>query len=262
VYEAPVEANYSRFLAIYPEDTDVSKAGPVRSARPYYLDWLEEYGNPMYMHVGGSPDALARIYNEGVFDINEMGRGWYFWRSTDRYAPHNTYTSEELWSLAFENYWQETYDTEFQGWSFGASDVCDPAEENDSDPCVEEITILFLPPSYEAVWKFDRESGRYERYQLGRPHTDQNGNKIAADTIVVQKVKTQVVDEVGRLAMETTGGGEAVVFQGGRKIDAQWKKETRTARTIWLDKDGNEIDLNPGTIWIEVVNGRGSVSWE
>jgi len=54
VYEAPVEGGYTRYMALYLVDDDVGKVGPVRSARPYFLDWLSEYGKPMYMHVGGS----------------------------------------------------------------------------------------------------------------------------------------------------------------------------------------------------------------
>jgi len=83
VYEAPVEANYSRFMLIYPLGDDIDKIGPVRSARPYYLDWLAEYDNIMYMHVGGSPDALDIISERGLFDLNEFYRGWYYWRSKD-----------------------------------------------------------------------------------------------------------------------------------------------------------------------------------
>ena len=70
VYEAPVEGNYSRFLAIFPSGVEVKKAGPVRSVRPYYLDWVREYGDPLYMHVGGSPEALVKIDN---FNINDLG---------------------------------------------------------------------------------------------------------------------------------------------------------------------------------------------
>ena len=61
VYEAPVEGNIPRFMAIYTIDNEIEQVGPVRSARPYYLDWVSENGNAMYMHVGGSVDALDLI---------------------------------------------------------------------------------------------------------------------------------------------------------------------------------------------------------
>jgi hypothetical protein len=255
VYEAPVEANFSRFLVIYPEDADVNKAGPVRSARPYYLDWVLEYGNPVYMHVGGSPDALSRIYRGDFFDVNEMGRGWYFWRSTDRYAPHNTYTSTKLWKDAIEDYWQDDYEKTFLPWRFGEEDVCEEA-------CVHSVTVSFSYPSYVVDWKYNEESRVYDRYQTGFPHRDQDGEVIVANTVIVQHVTTQVVDNVGRLSMDTVGSGEAIVFRGGNMIPARWKKENKNARTEWLDENGNDIALQSGKIWIEVVNQRGSVDWE
>lgn len=255
VYEVPVEANYSRFLALYPEDADVAKAGPVRSARPYYLDWVREYGQPVYMHVGGSPDALSELYTGGFFDINEMGRGWYFWRSADRYAPHNTYTSTRLWQDAVADYWEDDTQTAFPSWHFSTEDEC-------KDTCVYEITVSFLSPDYIASWKYDTEHGRYARFQSGVPHVDQDGEPILAGTVIVQRVETRVIDEVGRLSMETVGDGEAIVFRGGHMIPARWRKAAKSDRTMWLDADGNEIALEPGVIWIEVANQRGNVTWK
>src|SRR5690606_23920743 len=104
VYEAPVEGNYTRFLAVFPEDAEVQKIGPVRSARTYYLDWVSEYPDMLYMHVGGSPDALEKIKTHGIFDFNEFYRGWYYWRDSGRYAPHNVYTSSALFQKAMDEY--------------------------------------------------------------------------------------------------------------------------------------------------------------
>jgi hypothetical protein len=43
VYEAPVEGGITRYMAIFDASQTSTKAGPVRSARPYYLDWIREY---------------------------------------------------------------------------------------------------------------------------------------------------------------------------------------------------------------------------
>ncbi|OQX70960.1 hypothetical protein B6D52_03035, partial [Candidatus Parcubacteria bacterium 4484_255] len=43
VYEAPVEADITRLLAIFSQDSLPQKIGPVRSARPYFADWAAEY---------------------------------------------------------------------------------------------------------------------------------------------------------------------------------------------------------------------------
>lgn len=259
VYEAPVEANYSRFLVIYPVGVEVKKAGPVRSARPYYLDWASEYGDVVYMHVGGSPEALNRIKTYNINDLNEFFRGWYFWRSSDRYAPHNTYTSSELWDKALEDYGEYYQNKEYQGWKFGNIESCE--EITSTSTCVIEIKVSFLSPTYDALWKYNSSTKKYKRYQAGYSQLDQDGQEIFADTIVIQHVETQVIDEVGRKSMETVGFGDSVVFVGGKAIEAEWKKESRTERTQWFDKEGNEVVLQRGKIWIEVVNGGAEIDY-
>lgn len=262
VYEVPVEANYTRFLAIYPQDIEVDKVGPIRSARPYYLDWLSEYGDAMYMHVGGSPDALDLIKQYNIFDVNEMTKGWYFWRSTDRYAPHNVYTSSELWNSALEKYGDDYLIQDYEAWKFFTL-----APEHPSTTAhASEIIVSFLPPVYEAMWKFNSSTGKYDRYQMEGVHRDQGGRKIKADTIIVQHVDYQVLDSIGRIAIDTIGEGEAEVFYDGLVFKGTWKKEDRFSRTRFYsasggDESGEEIKLKPGKIWIEVVNGRGDVSY-
>lgn len=265
VYEAPVEANYSRFLLIYPLGDEVAKVGPVRSARSYYLDWVSEFDDIMYMHVGGSPEALNLIDEYGLFDLNEFYHGWYYWRSEDRYAPHNVYTSNKLWEKAWEddkldiiqdsnNIIQSVDDImQTDGWKFENN------QESCLENCVDEITISFLPPVYEAVWKYSTSTQQYERFQLGKPHVDQDGSTMYADTIAVQYVETQVLDTYGRLAMDTIGEGKTSVFRNGFEIQGIWKKSSRTDKTRFFDESGNEIFFKPGKIWIEVVNQRGEV---
>ncbi len=254
VYEAPVEANITRFLALYPITADVAKIGPVRSARPYYLDWLAEYGDALYMHVGGSPDALAKIDAFDVFDINEMTRGWYFWRSDDRSAPHNTYTSRTLWNKAWSDYRSSSSTpASYNGWAFTTSTTrC-------TEACVDQFKVSFAPPSYEAEWRYASSTGRYERYQAGRSQRDENGRGIFADTVIVQHTNITVLDEIGRRGIQTAGSGSATVFHDGYEIEGSWEKRSRTGRTRWLDASGNEIPLHAGTIWIEVVGADTSV---
>jgi hypothetical protein len=124
---------------------------------------------------------------------------------------------------------------------------------------VDEITVTLLAPVHEAVWKYGTSTDQYERFQLGKPHTDQDGSILYADTIVVQYVETQVLDNYGRLAMDTIGSGDASVYVHGREINGTWKKDSRTERTRFFDESGIEIVFKSGKIWIEVVNQIGSV---
>jgi hypothetical protein len=254
VYEAPVEANFTRFLAFFPADLTVSQVGPVRSARPYYLSWLAEYGTPMYMHVGGSNDALEIIKNTGVNDLNEFYRGWFYWRGKDRSAPHNVYTSSANWQKALADY-ESLYTKEFeQGWLFSEKSAC---VEN----CVSSVSIIFNGLAYSAQWRFSSSTQDYVRWQSREPHRDGKGKPITADTVIVQHVTSQVLDTTGRLAITTVGSGQAVVFRNGYAIVGTWAKENKTARTRWYDEAGVEILLKSGKIWVEVVNERAEVKY-
>ncbi|MBU0597210.1 DUF3048 domain-containing protein [Patescibacteria group bacterium] len=254
VYEAPVEGNFSRYMVIYPTHAEVDKVGPVRSARPYFLDWLSEYGDAMYMHVGGSPEALGRIVDEDVNDYNEFRYGNNFWRDGNRYAPHNTYTSSNLWNKLLDKYEDQYSKINYDGWNFGEIENC-------IENCTDDINVSYLYISYDVVWKYNTSTAKYLRYLAGAKHKDTEGKQIEADTIIIQKVESQVIDNVGRLKIDTIGDGEAIVFRGGEKVEGVWKKESLSGRTKWFDKNGEEIIIKSGKIWIEVSNERTEVEY-
>src|SRR5581483_6348891 len=70
VFEALAEGGVTRFMALF-QDTQPDYIGPVRSARPYYIQWLLGY-DAAYAHVGGSPDALNDITAWHVKDLNQF----------------------------------------------------------------------------------------------------------------------------------------------------------------------------------------------
>lgn len=255
VYEAPVEGNYSRFMAIFPLGQEVDKVGPVRSARPYFLDWAREFGKPMYMHVGGSPDALQELRSSTYFDFNEFSRGSYFWRSRDRYAPHNVYTSSEEWSRGWEDFGSEEFTVSEESWLYDEVVSC-------ITTCATSIVVSFAPPVYQAEWKYSTTTEKYMRYQLKKPHVDQDGTQISADTLVVQYVKTTVLDAELRIEMDTIGSGDAMVFTKGNIVEGTWKKISKDSKTRFYDSTGTEIPFTPGKIWIEVVNQVGDLEWK
>lgn len=256
VYEAPVEGHYTRFLALYPIDQVVDKVGPVRSARPYYLDWVQEWGEPLYMHVGGSPDALAQIQARGIHNANQFYFGNYYWRSSDRSAPHNVYTNSENWNKIIKQDNFRWIIVNYPSWNFVTTTL-----EACTHDCVEKIRLPFLHPDYEPVWQYDAAQKQYVRFQSDTEQRDEQG-LIVADTIVIQEVSEKVLDDVGRLGLSTIGSGNAVVIYDGKRFDGMWRKVSLTERTQWFDSGGKEILLKPGKIWIEVVPRSVKVTYE
>lgn len=252
VYEALVEGGITRFMAVYAgQMIGVPEIGPVRSARPYYLDWTLELGS-LYAHVGGSPQSFQDIETYEVLDLNQFYNPQYFWRDSERSAPHNLYTSGEKLVFALRDI--EADDTgSFTPWTFKDD------EPFSSRPIEEKsLEIEFSSFNYKVEYRYDRESNEYVRYQAGEEHRDKpvseevDGSVIRAKNIIVQKVKTYIVDQE-RLGMDIVGEGLATIFRDGRVIEGRWEKFEKDERTKYFDGNGNEVSFNAGPTWIEIV---------
>ncbi len=250
VYEAPVEGNIPRFLALYESPDQVEQVGPVRSARPYYVDWISEYGNAMYMHVGGSDEALLNIKKFGIFDMNEFYRGGFFFRHAQRSAPHNVYTSSEFWSQGLDAYAENYQNTSFNPWTFADSEVCNIQT---SMNCEDSVSFAYVKGAYEVEWKYNMEKNLYERYQNGVLHKDADGKIITANSVIIQHADMDILDDIGRRKIDTVGEGLAEVYAFGKKVSGKWKKQERTSRTQWVLESGENIPLSAGKIWVELV---------
>ena len=68
VYEETVEGGITRMIAFF-KDKDISKVGSVRSARVQYLPFVFEH-DAIYVHAGGATEALNRIANEKINDVD------------------------------------------------------------------------------------------------------------------------------------------------------------------------------------------------
>jgi len=246
VIEAPVEASISRMLAFFSEDQHVEAIGPVRSARPYYLDWNNEL-DALYAHVGGSNTALDLIASGGTFDFNQYWNGGFYWRSSYRYAPHNVFTSTEDMAAYVEERDEAGRAPELL---YGVWKFDDSMMEGDD---VTAVAIDFSAPTYYAEWEYNVEQNRYVRSQAGLAHKTDEGNQIMANNVVVVVTDIEVIDSVGRRDVRTTGEGEGYLFQDGVMMEVTWRKPSATERLRFYNEDDQEVAMNAGITWIEVI---------
>ncbi|MCX6778733.1 MAG: DUF3048 domain-containing protein [Candidatus Magasanikbacteria bacterium] len=246
VYEAPVEGGITRFMAVYQLTTStVSTIGPVRSARPYFLDWLQEL-NCLYAHVGGSNEALDKIKSTNIFDLNQFYNGGYFWRDTKYVAPHNTFTDIENLTAAWEKKNKNFPGQEVKSWLFSKQDETSSKKLNQSAVYIDRVG------GWQVGWIFNPKNKMWERWLNKSAVFDEKNKIIQAKNVVIQYVKTEVLDEVGRLAVKTIGSGRADILKDDKIINGRWEKKSATARTKFFGPDTKEIEFNPGVIWIEV----------
>lgn len=253
VIEAPVEADIPRLEAFFYEGQAVEKIGPVRSARPYFVDWANEL-DALYVHVGGSNQALELIGNNGTFDLNQFWNGNSFWRDNGtRFAPHNVYTSTELLGEALNKAREEqrSPDLVYGIWEYEES-LKDLESLEKADP----IISFTSGTTYQVKWVYNPEIQQYQRWQGGRIFNTEEGAEIRANNIAVVITDIEVIDGVGRKEVRTTGRGDAYIFRDGYVIEGKWVKPSVTQRMRFITLDGHAIEFDPGTTWLEVIDGH------
>jgi hypothetical protein len=246
VYEVLAEGGITRCLAIFLAED--GRIGPVRSNRPYFMDWVSEY-SAGYAHVGGSPRAQSLIKSYKIRDLDQFGLGSpTYERSSARFAPHNVYTTtKKLRDAAKSRGYKGPVDID--SWSFTEEEATPSAR-----PKKFELRIPYPAYGMDVLWRYDKKSNTYLRFNGGSAHKDfETKKQLFAKTVVVQYVPTSLEDSYGRLKMKTVGTGKVKVFRDGLVINGTWKKKDRSGRTKIFDKKGEAIELNRGKIWVEIV---------
>lgn len=253
VFEAIAEGGITRFLALYQQEKP-QLIGPVRSVRMYYVDWLAAF-NASIAHIGGSAAALAEVRNGNYRDIDQFFNAGSYWRATDRYAPHNVYTSfERLDALnAAKGYTTSSFT------GFTRKDPA-PAEL----PTASAVQVTISGPTYNSAYTYDPATNLYNRSQAGQPHLDREAGQITPRVVIVLKVKEETVFEDGyRQQINTIGSGAAYIFQDGTAQEVTWTKASRTDQITFKDINGADVPLSRGQTWITAVsNDEGAVTWQ
>lgn len=247
VYDIPAEGGINRYLAIFSvADQDELEIGPIRSARPYFLDIAREYGT-LLVHCGGSPEALARISKEKLLSFNEFYNEKYFYRHKQYSAPHNVVLSVDLLKnyLDERNYNQSV----FSSWQFK-----DKEKISDLDlfSASFDINVSNGQKQYEVDWHYDLEKNTYFRSLAGKKQVDASGQQITADNLIFQKVVTEILDGDLRLKIDLDSGGEAVMCLDGFCYEVNWRRDE--GRIKYFDQEGGEVIFNAGQTWIHFID--------
>lgn len=248
-YEALTEGNITRLMAIFDSTRKVSAVGPVRSARNYFLDWAEEYGG-VYMHVGGSPQALSVIDKYDFVDIDQIGADEkYFWRNNGQKAPSNVYTSSDFWQNAGISNGADPLDAgqaaAFKSWYF-----VDPNSVRPS-AVPKNLELRFSSDLYTVKWSWDVQKNIYWREQGGEKFLFEDNSQAWASNVIVQIVESRLID-TERRAMDTKAGGQVLIYNKFGRSIGTW--EVVDGRTMFYDASGTQIKLVPGKTWVEILD--------
>ena len=259
VFEAIAEGGVTRFMGVF-QDTQPSYIGPVRSARPYYIQWALGF-NAAYAHVGGSPDALADLNAWNVRNIDQFANSAAFQRISSRYAPHNVYTSiSQLNTVENTKGWTSS---NFKGFIRKADT---PAKT----PTASNLSFTLSGPIYNPSFTYNPSTNNYTRSENGTVHNVISQSGVL--TPITPKVVVALITPLGQGALDSSGAyysdynvlgsGQAMIFQDGTEITANWNKQNSTDQITFTDNSGNPVKLNAGQTWLTAVATSANVSYK
>lgn len=257
VYEYVVEGAITRLMGLFENYEDLDKIGSVRSCREYFVYTALEF-DAIYMHFGQASYAVDLLNQDYVNNLNGLGEAGdtSFYRTTDRQAPHNVYTSAAGIDAGIKKlgYRREHYD----GYN-GKFKFCDLDKEVTNE---DGLPAKHIEPKYrinKPWFDYNEQTGKYDRYQYDGPQIDEmTGEQISYDNVILQYNFWTQLDEKDYLGFDCHSGGVIQYCTKGKYVVGTWKRDTNEdnfdmSAIRYYDADGNELEINNGKTFICVI---------
>lgn len=246
VFESLVEGGITRLCAVFEDQQGLEKIGPVRSCRTYYLFFAKEF-EADYVHFGYSEYAKEYLDRSEMHALDGMVY-CDFYRTTDRVAPHNAYTSwTGIMNSVTEKGYPTTYTENFeQPWTFNDKDETEVTVQ-DGSSCKRFIPGYTYNNPY---FLYNEETKQYDRYQFDGPQIDAENEKQLSCKNILVKYVTGPYWPNGTPNYTIDGTGTGLYITDGEAVTVYWKKSSEYGPTKYYYKDGTEITLNQGKTWI------------
>lgn len=249
VFEAIAEGGITRFLTLF-QDSEPDYIGPVRSVRPYYIQWLAGF-DAAVAHVGGSADALAMLKRGEAKDLDQFANPGPYHRVSNRYAPHNMYSSV----VALRELQEK------KGFTSNYTGFARKPEAKSAAPNATAIDFNISGAVYNPHYDYDAATNSYKRSEGGKPHIDEKSGAQLSPKVVIALTMPQ-----GSKGIYTTygniGTGEAHFFQDGTVVTGTWSKPSAKDQITFKDANGAVMKLNPGQTWISVVGSSSRITYK
>lgn len=248
VYETMAEGGIPRFIALFHKNSP-EKIGPVRSARPYFLD-LSKLNKLPFGHCGYSEEAKNQIETENLSSLNEFIYEKYYWRDKSRKYEHSLYTStENMRKLISEKNLiinpKPIYNFDKSYW------------ENSNLDSSNSVTIK-VNKYYNTSYIL--KDGLYIKYMDNSPAINRDDNRsIKAKNIIIQLTDITLQKDNLHVDIRLIGEGDCLVISNGKVVKGKWKQSSLDSNTELVDSLGNPIPLNTGNTWWHILDKKAAI---
>jgi len=248
-------------MALY-KDVYPTKVGSNRSARHYFIDYAEE-NDAIFIHWGGSPQAYSRL-ESGVDSIDGMAlEGTVYFRDTslNRDYEHTGFVNLEKAKsyLAEKGYRTETNEGVLLNYSAEEVDL----NSNETVKTADSVNLKYS--NYHTTsYEYDEENKVYKRSMSGKANVDlATGEQYTAKNIIVYKVRNYALNDgenKGRQELDNIGSGTGYYISNGQAVSISWGKTSHSGKTIYKYENGEEIKVNDGNTFIQILPENGEIS--
>ena len=289
MYEAMVEGGITRLEGFFEDYKDVSMIMPIRSCRPYYVYYAMEF-NAFYGHFGQVIYAVPLLQISGAdlagLPYGEDGQNYTLHDASSAYVRDHEgvtgiYTNYDLLQKAIADAgWNTNYSDNYHGHYRFAADGEEVNLTGGQNFGVQVANVVKPGFSYNYPrFDYNYEDKLYYRSEFGAPQIDQlNGQQLAYKNIIIQECPSTMFDdhylwtdpaingESGNGWFITNGIAERITW---RKENWSWEDPVQVTIssalisfdmrpcdfniTRYYDMDGNEITLNQGKTFVEIV---------
>ena len=246
-------AGPTRFATIW-HSRDLDFVGPIRSCREQDVNLVGSFNRAVFACSGGNPGNIALLRDSDLLLVTEgHGPGWEL--DSKKKRPHKTHAN-----TAFLR-------------SNAGPDRTGPAQQYHYRAVGEAATAgdpmsgfdLHMQSVY-MQWRYDEATGTYLRSQAEKatkantPHKLADGSQVSTENVIIVFLDYEP-SHTDRRSPDgnTTGTNPALVFTGGRMVNATWSRDDRLNPFSFTDASGAPVLLTPGRTFVELPNsGKGS----
>ena len=103
----------------------------------------------------------------------------------------------------------------------------------------------------------------YQKIINGSDYYMQNKSPVTAKNIIIQfAANYSLGDGSARQEVETVGSGSGYYITNGKCEKITWEKPVRAEKTKYIGEDGEEIVLNQGKTFVNIINPSNNVTVE
>ena len=272
LYEVLAEGGVTRCMGIFSDISNVNSVGSIRSARKYYVQLAQAY-QAIYLHFGGSEEALNYLKNIGWNDIDGSNGGdCYFFdknRNNHGYASYHCWfaTGSKVLPYAEKLHFKTQYDTEK---SYGMTFNDDKIIVGGSGNKVVVNFHLNGPATANAkktTLTYNTETKTYFAHQSGNSHGNGSnyvdgatGETLDFRNVLVLRAASALQADNYLLTVNTVGSGTGYFLCNGYSVPISWSRASANDPFTYTLENGDPVTFGVGSTYIAVVPTGATVS--